>query len=384
MYKYMRSNHFRPITQHHFGGQMKSARGLLSLVLVLSLGIISFISLPLQHVIAQESNSALQRGYRTGYSDGYMTGYRDMLDQKSRDFSTHSEYASADRAYSKTYGPIDEYRTGYKHGFESGYSAGYEKSDFNSDIPADLTADQPTIETNTPPSTAAVPTVPALAEPAAQAVPNSPQTNEPIASVQTAEPTTTAITTQAITINTGDGTMVIAKDTELILELQTELSTNKSKPGDKFTAKVVSPRELGDALIEGRISKIIKPGRIKRRSELSMTFDRIVINDARWGNFAGTLTEVLPVKGDNVRRVDDEGTAVSKSTLKPDIIKVGVATGSGATIGAVTGGPVGAAVGAGVGAAFGVGAVVIDRGKDIRLNVNQQLRVKSAYDTHIR
>ena len=41
-------------------------------------------------------------------------------------------------------------------------------------------------------------------------------------------------------------------------------------------------------------------------------------------------------------------------------------------------------VGAGVGAAFGVGAVVIERGKDIRLNVNQQLRVKSAYETQIR
>jgi hypothetical protein len=192
------------------------------------------------------------------------------------------------------------------------------------------------------------------------------------------------VTTQPITINTGDGTIVIAKDTELILELQNELSTNKSKPGDKFTAKVISPRELSDAMIEGRINKITKPGRIKRRSELSMSFDRIIINESHWGNFAGTLTEVLPVKGDNIHRVDDEGTAVGKSTLKPDAIKVGVATGSGATIGAITGGPVGAAVGAGVGAAFGVGAVVIDRGKDIRLNVNQQLRVKSAYDTHIR
>ena len=197
-------------------------------------------------------------------------------------------------------------------------------------------------------------------------------------------PTTTAVTTQAVTVNTGNGTIVIAKDTELILELQNELSTKKSKPGDKFTAKVISPRELSDAMIEGRINKITRPGHISRRSELSMSFDRIVLNENQWGNFAGTLTEVLPVKGDNVHRVDDEGTAVGKSTLKPDVMKVGVATGTGATVGAITGGPVGAAVGAGVGAAFGVGAVVIDRGKDIRLNVNQQLRVKSAYDTHIR
>jgi hypothetical protein len=70
--------------------------------------------------------------------------------------------------------------------------------------------------------------------------------------------------------------------------------------------------------------------------------------------------------------------------MKPDAVKVGASTGTGAAVGAVTGGPVGAAIGAGVGAAFGVGAVVIERGKDIRLNVNQQLRVKSAFDTQIR
>ena len=41
-------------------------------------------------------------------------------------------------------------------------------------------------------------------------------------------------------------------------------------------------------------------------------------------------------------------------------------------------------VGAGVGAAFGVGAIVIERGKHIRLNRNQQLRIRTSYDTQIR
>ena len=60
------------------------------------------------------------------------------------------------------------------------------------------------------------------------------------------------------------------------------------------------------------------------------------------------------------------------------------ATGAGLVVGAVVGGPVGAAVGAGMGAAFGVGAVVIERGKHIKLNHNQQMRVKTAYETQIR
>jgi hypothetical protein len=378
----MRTNHFRPIRKHKIGGQMKLTRGLFCLLLVFSVGIISFISLPQQHVIAQESNSALQRGYRTGYSDGYMAGYRDSLDNQAKDFSRHSDYASASRAYNKSYGPIQEYRDGYQQGFKLGYGAGFDKSPFDSEVPTTLTASADTSTT--------MPTQMVAFEPPAAAT-NNPMTTDtatqqPVDTAPTTTPqqTATAVTSQPTSIATDNGTFVIAKDTELILELQNELSTNKNKAGDKFTAKVVSPTELSGAVIEGRINKITKPGRLKRRSELSMSFDRIIISENRWGNFAGTLTEVLPVKGDNVRLVDEEGTAVSKSTVKPDVIKVGAATGTGATIGAVTGGPVGAAVGAGVGAAFGVGAVVIDRGKDIRLNVNQQLRVKSAYDTQIR
>ena len=344
---------------------MKSTRGLLTLLLVLSLGFISFIT-PLGQVIAQETNPALQRGYRTGYSDGYMAGYRDSIDNQSKDFSRHPDYGTANRAYNKDYGPIEDYRDGYKQGFETGYNAGFDKLTFDSTAPTGLTTRNGTTADQTPPA-ANTPPVPAAEPPAT-----------------TSEQTTAITTTQPVTIRTADGIIVIAKDTELILELQNELSTNRSTAGDKFTAKVVSPTELSGAIIEGRVNKIQKPGRIKRRSELAMSFDRIVISENRWGNFSGTLTEVMPVKGDNVRRVDNEGSAVGKSSIKSDSIKVGTATGTGATIGAVAGGPVGAAVGAGVGAAFGVGAVVIERGKDIRLNVNQQLRVKSAYDTQIR
>jgi hypothetical protein len=168
------------------------------------------------------------------------------------------------------------------------------------------------------------------------------------------------------------------------VELQNDLGTERNKEGDKFTAKVVSPEEISGAVIEGRIDKIQRPGRLKRRSELSLSFDRIVLSDNRWSNFNAMLSEVIPVKGDNVRRVDSEGTAVGKSSIKSDTIKVGATTGTGAVIGGVAGGPVGAAVGAGVGAAFGVGAVVIERGKHVQLNQNQQLRIRTSYETQIR
>src|SRR5687768_13712187 len=101
---------------------MKLTRSLLALALSFSLSLLSFLALPLHTTTAQQINAALQRGYRTGYSDGYMAGYRDVIDNDGKDFTKHEEYTSADRAFNKDYGSVEDYRDGYKQGFESGYN----------------------------------------------------------------------------------------------------------------------------------------------------------------------------------------------------------------------------------------------------------------------
>lgn len=178
--------------------------------------------------------------------------------------------------------------------------------------------------------------------------------------------------------------MMIPKDTEIMLQLQEDIGTQTTRAGEKFTAKVISPIELDGAIVEGHVDKVQLPGRIKGPAEIQLSFDRIVLNDTRWSNFNGVLTEVVAIKGDNIKRISNEGTAVGQSSVKGDVIKISAATGTGAGIGALTGGPVGLAIGAGVGAAFGLGSALVDRGKHIRLNKNQQLKVRSAYDTQIR
>ncbi|MBX3282619.1 MAG: hypothetical protein KF756_09105 [Acidobacteria bacterium] len=313
-------------------------------------------------------NIALQRGYRTGYSDGYMAGYRDTIDNQARDFKRHGEFTKADRAFNKEYGPIEDYRDGYQQGFETGYSTGFEKRSFESTLPAEI---------HRRGTTAAATTAAPVETPAAPA-----STTGPTATTAVAQRTETPVTASY----SGDpnAIIIIPRDTELLLELQQPLSTETNREGDKFLAKIVSPSEIAGAVVEGRISKIVKPGRIKRRSQMTFSFDRIVISDQRWSNFAATLVEVMPVKGDNIKTVDNEGTAIGKSSLKGDGIKIGASTGAGLVTGAIIGGPVGAGVGAAVGAAFGVGAVVIERGKQIKLNENQQIRIKTSYETQIR
>lgn len=325
---------------------------------------------PSVYAQTQATGIALQRGYRTGYSDGYMSGYRDTIDSLAKNYARHAEYTKADRAYSKDYGALEDYRDGYQQGFETGYETGYDRRSFESTLPNRLQIRGVVAVSN---QVASNPTT-KIVNPSIGDQDNSDSDRDAISP---------DLPSTAFQSN-NDSIIIIPRDTELLLELQEDLNTEQSREGEKFTARIVSPSEIAGAIVEGRVAKILKPGRINRRSEMLLSFDRIILNDKRWSNFGATLTEVMAVMGDNVKRVDTEGTAVGPSSLKGDAAKVGGATGAGLVVGAVVGGPVGAAVGAGMGAAFGVGAVVIERGKHIRLNRNQQLRIKTSYQTQIR
>src|SRR5918993_3970483 len=78
---------------------------------------------------------ALERGYRTGYSDGYQSGWGDQLKGARAGYQTRPDYQSADRAYIPAYGAVEDYRDGYQQGYEVGYEAGYARQGFNSELP---------------------------------------------------------------------------------------------------------------------------------------------------------------------------------------------------------------------------------------------------------
>ncbi len=381
---------------------MKLTKSFLFLFLSFSLFSVSFLSATPQSVFAQDTKIALQRGFRTGYSDGYMSGYRDSIENSAKNHGKHGEYAKADRAYLKDYGTLEDYRDGYQQGFESGYNTGFEKRSFDAALPNNLNkrgvaaivktpVETPVVEEKTVEPTVAETTAPIAVEqpvtaPAATAEVSENTPTAPVEMPKTAEqsPVTMTRTQYNPALANSETAITIPTDTELIVEMLTDINTEKSAAGDKFQARIISPNELNGAIIEGKVSKIQKPGRIKRRSEMLLSFDRIVLSEQRWSNFNAIVTEVLPRKGDNIKRVDTEGTVEGKSSIKSDSVKVGAATGTGLVVGAIAGGPVGAAVGAGVGAAFGVGAVVVERGKHIRINKDQQIRIKTVYETQIR
>ena len=365
---------------------MKLARSYVAFALSFSLVFVSFVTLGVQSASAQDSKIALQRGYRTGYSDGYMSGYRDAIENATKSYTRHSEYKTASRAYNKDYGSLTNYRDGYQQGFESGYTTGYEKRSFNATLPTTLT-NRGIVDVKST-TTDNVRKVTAPTDKNVATTRNT-GTNDVTYNNNTSNSTSSApvITTRADVARSGfsgDEIIIIPANTELVIELANEIDTRRVRAGDTFSAKIVSPYEIAGAVIEGRIAKNRRPGRLKRRAELLLSFDRIKLTDVRWSNFNALIVEVLPVKGDNVKRIDNEGVVEGTRPYKTDGAKVGASTGTGLIIGAVVGGPVGAAVGAGVGAAFGVGAVVVERGKYIKLQQDQQMRIKTAYETQIR
>jgi hypothetical protein len=313
----------------------------------------------------QTQSTALERGYRTGYSDGYNSGYRDVGDKAARDYQSKDEYQRADRSFNEVWGPIEDYRDGYQQGFEAGYAAGYDRHPFDSSIPSGFRRRAlPAARTNAGVSNDTT----------------TPDTTSPDTTIP-ASPDNSAAGSSSSTMS---GSWSIPGNTVLSLELLTPLSTDATQRGDRFQARVVEPAQYAGALVEGRVSEVKRPGKVKGVAELQLTFDQIRSQDNRTADLHAVLIEVVPMGGrDQGAEVDREGGVKGRDTTKDDVSKVGAATGVGAIIGAIAGGGKGAAIGAVIGGAAGTGAVVSTRGKDVRLERGQQLRIRTSNDTSV-
>jgi hypothetical protein len=300
---------------------------------------------------AQGQTTALERGYRTGYSDGYTAGFKDVSDGAARNYQNKEDYQRADRSYNDVWGPIEDYRDGYQQGFEAGYIAGYERQQFNSTLPSGLRRRGATSSTasidvnvNTPTNT------------------NAPANTDADAPVNPS------------------GSVAIPRNTILALELQTPLSTDASQRGDRLQARVIEPAQYAGYIVEGRVAQVKRPGKVKGVAELQLAFDQIRTNDNRTATLHAELIEVVPMTGEETI-VDEEGGVRGRDSTKDDAARVGAASGIGAIIGAIAGGGKGAAIGAIIGGGAGTAGVMTQRGKDIRLERGQHLKIRTSTDT---
>lgn len=302
---------------------------------------------------AQGQSTALERGYRTGYSDGYTAGYKDVTIKAARDYQNKEDYQRADRSFNEAWGTIEDYRDGYQQGFEAGYSAGYEQQQFDSSLPAALRRR----------GTTAAPVADNRDKQTAPANPASDNNDD----------------LKGIPI----GSNGIPRNTILALELITPVSTDASQRGDRIQARVVEPAQYAGYTVEGHIAQVKRPGKVKGVAQLQLAFDQLRSPDNRTIELHAELIEISPMGGDNEPQVDSEGGVKGRDSTKDDASKVGAASGIGAIIGVIAGGGKGAAIGAIIGGGAGTAGVMSQRGKDIRLERGQHLKIRTSADAGV-
>lgn len=340
----------RPVTKAVYSSEGHNMNYLkLPLVVLLSICISGLLAIV--PAVAQ-GTTALERGYRTGYSDGYTAGYRDISNSAPRNYQNKDDYQKADRSYNDVWGPIEDYRDGYQQGFEAGYTAGYERQQFNSSLPTGLRR-----------------------RGAANSSPAAGETNPSASNDTTGDVDTT--TTAPV-----GGSLGIPRNTILALELLTPLSTDASQRGDRLQARVFEPSQYAGYIVEGRVAQVKRPGKVKGVAELQLAFDQIRSNDNRSATLHAELIEISPIGADDPQ-IDSEGGVKGQDSTKDDAAKVGAASGIGAIIGAIAGGGKGAAIGAIIGGGAGTAGVMTQRGKDIRLERGQHMKIRTSTDTSV-
>lgn len=171
---------------------------------------------------------------------------------------------------------------------------------------------------------------------------------------------------------------IIPDGTTIVATLNTNLSTQQTREGDRFTMTVREPSAYRDAVIEGYVSRVNPPGRITGRAEMTLNFERIRLRDGRTYRFAGIIEKIRPV-GQEEAQVDNEGAVKEKdSQTQRTVERAAIGTAVGAIIGAIAGGGKGAAIGAILGAGAGAGSVYVQGREHLELMSGTEMTIRAS------
>ena len=161
---------------------------------------------------------------------------------------------------------------------------------------------------------------------------------------------------------TQSNTYDIPVGSEFDVRLQTSLSSSSAQVEDRFEATtaadlIIDGRTLVPAgsVMRGVVSSVQPAGRLKRKAEMTVTFDQLTINGSSY-----------PIRGTVTQAIEGEG-------VKGDLPKAGVGAGVGAIIGGILGGFKGAMAGILIG---GGGTIAATEGKEVELPQGTVLRVR--------
>ena len=159
--------------------------------------------------------------------------------------------------------------------------------------------------------------------------------------------------------------VVVPEGATLSLVLETSMSSETSRAGDRVVAKLAEDVRVGETVvvpagseIRGRVTQAVPSGRVKTRARLAFDFDTLVLHGKE--HAIGT------------RAID----ITAGDTHKKDAVTIGIGAGAGAIVGAIAKGGKGAAIGTLIGGAAGTGVVLANTGKEVELAAGSRMTVK--------
>ena len=166
-------------------------------------------------------------------------------------------------------------------------------------------------------------------------------------------------------------------DTVIRVRMDSELSSETARVGDRFTTTVTEP-VYGDGVevapvgskIHGRVTAVKRAGR-RSPGSISVSFHALELPNRVRHTINGSLTTL---QADDVES-DNEGTVEGRTNRKRDAIFIGGGATTGAIIGAIAGGGTGAAIGAILGGGLGTGARVYEREQEAEVESGTEFGV---------
>ena len=177
------------------------------------------------------------------------------------------------------------------------------------------------------------------------------------------------------------GLLVIPAGTEIPLKLAQAITTKNAKVGDPVYAVTAFPYTVNDRVVipagtyvQGRISEVRRPGRVKGRAEMLMYFTTLIYRSGYTVMLPGGVENMPGAEQQDVK--DKEGTIRQGGNKTEDIKTVGKVAAAGAGVGGIAGRNIkGVGIGGAAGAAAGLGWVLLTRGPDMTLPVGTSVQM---------
>jgi len=156
------------------------------------------------------------------------------------------------------------------------------------------------------------------------------------------------------------------------LRMNTEISSETARVGDRFSAEVVTPvynRSKAvvpaGSIVTGRVTSVQRAQGKGKAGSFGVTFTGLKLPGRSAQTIDGSLTELVDKNSGNI---DDEGRLKGASAKKRNIVFIGGGAAGGALIGSIVGGGKGGAIGAAAGGGAGIVASLLKKGHEAKVS----------------